>query len=244
MSDEDADRADAAAGRRPKWGISSRSTPVKSAPPTTKGRRTREALIRGARRAFERDGFLNARVTDMTRSATVSQGSFYSYFDSKEDIFWEVLDEVTDDIFASHSGRRDDAPRDRAPGDIAAAVAEANSEFVESFRRNAAMIRVLEEVATYNDEFRRYRREVRHKFIERVERNLRRQQIAGIVGPDVDTPYAAHLLGAMIDRFCYAWFVLEEDFQADRAMAELNRLWMAAVGIRDPARPSTEPSDT
>ena len=33
---------------------------------------------------FERDGYLEARLTDITAEAHCSTGSFYTYFDSKE----------------------------------------------------------------------------------------------------------------------------------------------------------------
>ena len=38
---------------------------IAPAPPTARGRRTRAALVRAAAEVFERDGFLDARVTDI-----------------------------------------------------------------------------------------------------------------------------------------------------------------------------------
>ena len=34
----------------------------------------------------------------------------------------------------------------------------------------------------------------------------------------------------MMDRFAYVWFVLEEDFEEERALATLTELWMRAIG--------------
>lgn len=200
-------------------------------PRTSRGRRTREALIEAARQVFERDGFLGARISDMTTGAKVSHGSFYSYFDTKEEIFWTVLSTVTEDMFGTPAPPVVPVVRQAGTRSVPESIREANAAFIDSFRRNAAMIRVLEEVATYNDDFRQLRREVRHRFIDRIELSLRRHQARGVVAADVDAEYAAHALGAMMDRFCYAWFVLEEAFDETRAADELNRIWLTTLGI-------------
>ena len=45
-----------------------------------------------ARRVFERDGFLDARITDITAEAGVAAGPFYTYFTGKEDAFAAVIE--------------------------------------------------------------------------------------------------------------------------------------------------------
>ena len=57
---------------------------------TAKGRRTHGALVSTARGALEREGFFDAKITDMTRLAGISAGTFYTYFDSKEEVFSDV----------------------------------------------------------------------------------------------------------------------------------------------------------
>ncbi|MBN9622078.1 MAG: helix-turn-helix transcriptional regulator [Actinobacteria bacterium] len=60
---------------------------ARPAPRSPRGLRTRTALVEAARTVFERDGYLEARITDITKEAGVAAGSFYTYFDSKEEIF-------------------------------------------------------------------------------------------------------------------------------------------------------------
>src|SRR4051794_2983245 len=60
-------------------------------PLTPRGRRTRSALVSAARAVFERDGFVGARVTDIAAHAGVAHGTFYTYFDSKEAVFRDVI---------------------------------------------------------------------------------------------------------------------------------------------------------
>ena len=47
---------------------------------------------------FERDGFLDARITDITGEAGVAAGTFYTYFTSKEDVFAAVMEEVNEEM--------------------------------------------------------------------------------------------------------------------------------------------------
>ena len=53
-----------------------------------------------AKEIFERDGFLDARISDIAEQAGLSHGSFYHYFESKEAVFREVAAEV-DELLAA-----------------------------------------------------------------------------------------------------------------------------------------------
>src|SRR5262249_21385709 len=70
-------------------------------PPTARGRRTRATLIMAAREVFEADGFRDAKIADIAAGARISYGSFYTYFESKEQIFREVVNEVAGEIFVA-----------------------------------------------------------------------------------------------------------------------------------------------
>ena len=72
---------------------------------TPRGLRTRARLVGAARQVFEKIPFRQARLTDITAAAGVAAGTFYTYFDSKEEIFREVADEVLLEL--SRAARRD-----------------------------------------------------------------------------------------------------------------------------------------
>jgi AcrR family transcriptional regulator len=59
-------------------------------PRSRKGAATRLRLVDAAKQVFERDGFLEARIVDIAETAHLAPGSFYHYFESKEQIFREV----------------------------------------------------------------------------------------------------------------------------------------------------------
>ncbi|HSS24843.1 MAG TPA: helix-turn-helix domain-containing protein, partial [Mycobacterium sp.] len=71
---------------------------LREPPATERGLRTRAALVAAARKVFERDGYLNARLIDITRAANCSAGTFYTYFSGKEEVFAAVLEVAQEDM--------------------------------------------------------------------------------------------------------------------------------------------------
>jgi AcrR family transcriptional regulator len=65
--------------------------------PTSRKRRdrgeTRQKLLDSALAVFARNGYERATVDEIVREAGFSKGAFYVHFESKEDLFWEMLQE-------------------------------------------------------------------------------------------------------------------------------------------------------
>jgi AcrR family transcriptional regulator len=73
-----------------------------------RGQETREArraqILESALRVFAEKGYHAASVTDLVDAAGVARGTFYLYFDSKEAIFLELLDDLWGHLRASLVG--------------------------------------------------------------------------------------------------------------------------------------------
>jgi AcrR family transcriptional regulator len=54
---------------------------------------TRKALIQSARRIFARDGFEAARIEEIAASTGHTRGAFYAHFESKEELFFALLEQ-------------------------------------------------------------------------------------------------------------------------------------------------------
>jgi AcrR family transcriptional regulator len=191
-----------------------------------KGERTRETLLDAARREFERSGFLDARVADIVIEAGVSHGTFYTYFDSKGDVFREVAERVVDEMYQALDASVSDA---KAPDLIRAA----NQVFVEVYQRHAAIFALIEQVATFDDYFREMRLEIRRKLVRRVERAIARMVDMGEAELGrLDRHSLAGALAGMVDNFAYMWFVLEEPTDRDAALETLDELWARALLVK------------
>jgi len=64
-------------------------------PTTARGRRTRRALLDAAEAEFGAVGFDRASIVSITGRAGVAQGTFYTYFPSKEAVFAELVRELS-----------------------------------------------------------------------------------------------------------------------------------------------------
>src|SRR5438552_12296881 len=73
---------------------------AQNAPRSRKGEQTRARLLDAAKEIFEENGFLDARISDIAERAGLSHGSFYHYFDSKEQVFREVAEAVQSQLAA------------------------------------------------------------------------------------------------------------------------------------------------
>src|SRR5271170_3177448 len=54
---------------------------------------TRQKLLAASKRIFAQDGFEAARLEDIAAGAGYTRGAFYAHFESKEDIFFALLEE-------------------------------------------------------------------------------------------------------------------------------------------------------
>lgn len=190
-----------------------------------RGRRTRAALVDAARTVFERDGFVNARIADISAEADYAHGTFYTYFQSKEEIFKEVVLRIQDDMVADDGA----AP---VGADPYTRIETANRNYVNAYKANAKLMATLEQVVTINPEIRQLRLDIRERFTSRNTRAITRWQAEGIADPTIDASYAAHFLGAMVDRSIYTWLVLGQPFEEERVITTLTTLWINALGIR------------
>jgi AcrR family transcriptional regulator len=195
---------------------------------TTRGQRSRAALIAAARTIFERDGFQNARITDISKLAGMAHGSFYTYFSSKEGVFQEVIKGLLLELMGADGARADGG------GDLVARVERANRSYLEAYARHARLLRTWEEAATFNDDAAALLRVGKLQFVNRAERTLRNLQRAGQIDPQVDPHYAANALTEMVAGFARTWFVAGEEFEFDEAVVQLTRLWINAIGLDEP----------
>ena len=70
-------------------------TPLDKQPRTERGRRTLRKLLDAAALEFGEKGFHDASVSGITRSAGTALGTFYTYFDSKDEIFQALVNDLS-----------------------------------------------------------------------------------------------------------------------------------------------------
>ncbi len=197
------------------------ATPPRSA----RGTRTRAALVAAARRVFERDGYLDARITDIASEAGVATGSFYTHFDGKPAVFAAVLAEVHEETL--HPRLEDPVPA----GDPVAVIEASNRAYLKAYRRNAKLMGLMDQVALIDDDFRRLRLKRAEAFAQRNAKSIRRLQAQGLADPVLDPLQAARGLDAMVSRMASMVFVHGGRIPFESLVQTVTRLWANALRI-------------
>lgn len=202
------------------------------APRSRKGARTRARLLDAAKLEFEDAGFREARVSDIAQRAGLSHGSFYHYFDSKEQVFREVA--------GAQEALLSAPPDDAEPEELTRfeRIRRANRLYLERYRAGSRIMGVIEEVARYDDQVHEARMQRQKQLTDRAERAIRRLQRDGEADPAVDPEIAALALGSMVTRVAELWLVESwGDYDLDAVADQVTLLWAKAIGL-DVRQPS------
>lgn len=198
-------------------------------PRSRKGAATRARLVTAAKAVFEEDGFLDARISDIAERAGLSHGSFYHYFDSKEQIFREVAMNLADLLQAPLSTVVFDATSGATPADR---IRQGSRQFLQDYQAEARIIGVIELVCRYDQELNNSRFERQRESNPRVMRMIRHLQQRGDIDPTLNPELAMPALGAMMNRFAEMWFVQKLfDFDFDEGVEQLAKLFLNALQI-------------
>jgi AcrR family transcriptional regulator len=199
-------------------------------PRSEKGKRTRARLVEGGKAVFARDGFLNARITDIATEAGVSYGAFYHYFDTKDELFREIAEQMEVRILAL-----DDLPRDDThEHDPYQRIQAANRSYLQAYRKEAKIMAVIVEVSRYDEQVRKVRDQRQEEFGARLAASVTRLQKKGLADKDIDGHYAGMALGGMVATFADALFAGRWKYDFDTAVEQLSILWANALGVPRP----------
>jgi AcrR family transcriptional regulator len=146
-------------------------------PRTARGRRTLRAILDAAAVEFGEKGFHEGSVSGITRRAGVALGSFYTYFDSKDDVFRALVRDMSEQV------REHVAPAMKgAAGQIAAEQA-ALSAFIRFAREHKEIYRIIDEAEFVDPEsFRMHYATTADRIARRLEAAAARGEVRGDVG--------------------------------------------------------------
>ncbi|GAB3108383.1 hypothetical protein GCM10027055_05290 [Janibacter alkaliphilus] len=205
---------------------------VGTQPATARGQRTRDALIAAARKVFERDGYVESRLVDIVAEARCSIGSFYTWFEGKDEVFAAVVQQAQNDML--HPG----IARVESTDDPVEIIAASNRAYFAAYERNARLNQLLDQVAAVDPSFRSLRRARSQAFVERNARAIRDLQARGLADQGVDPTVAAMALSGMVSRLAQGAFLPDGPYVIEVAPEDLvsaaTRLWTNALGLTQP----------
>jgi AcrR family transcriptional regulator len=113
--------------------------PVDKTPRTERGRRTLRAILDAAAAEFGERGFHETGITHITQRAGVALGTFYTYFNSKEEVFRALVRDMSAQV------REHVAPAIAEAEDGLAAEREGLRAFLEFVLEHKEIYRIIDE---------------------------------------------------------------------------------------------------
>ncbi|MGB3739386.1 MAG: TetR/AcrR family transcriptional regulator, partial [Pontixanthobacter sp.] len=141
--------------------------PTPKRPRTDRGRRTRQKLIDAAAAEFGEKGFYEASIVGITGRAGTALGSFYTYFDSKDEIFRSLVHELSETVKAH-------AVAALAPDQSAIEAEQAALRaFLEFAREHKEIYRIIDESEfVYPQGYREHYERTAQRIEERLARGV------------------------------------------------------------------------
>ena len=141
-------------------------------PKTARGQRTREKLLQAAEIEFGDKGFHEAAISGITQRAGVALGTFYVYFQSKEEIFRALVAYMSQRTRSWLAQRVADAP------DRLTAERKGIEAFIEFAREHNGIYRIVSESEfVANDAFRQHYTSFAAAYRENLEEAGKRGEI-------------------------------------------------------------------
>jgi AcrR family transcriptional regulator len=175
---------------------------------------------------FARDGYLNAKISEIAAEAGRSVASFYNYYDTKADLLIALAEEFhAEAISMAVLPYRAGLAREEA-------LREAVAGFWRTYAKRRGELIGIFQAAMIEGRFRDRWLEMRGEAISRIAATVRAAQSDGYC-PGVDPVLTASALSAMLEHFCYIWLGQggEKDvpFDDKRALDALATIWVKTV---------------
>ncbi|MDX6666268.1 MAG: TetR/AcrR family transcriptional regulator, ethionamide resistance regulator [Solirubrobacteraceae bacterium] len=161
-------------------------------------------------------------IERIATTAGISRTAFYFYFRDKRELLIRLTEDVTELLYLEadrwYSGEGDDETE----------IREALTKIAELYDEHSALLRIIVEVSTYDEEVAIFWRTLMGRFVEATRMRIEAEQTAGKAPAYAAAP-AAFALVWMVERLLYQLMVQEPPFSRDEAIDAVVRLWMRAV---------------
>ncbi len=190
------------------------ATPKRAAVQAAVLRATEELLAEGV-------SWADLGIERIATSAGISRTAFYFYFRDKRELLMRLTEEVNEQLYAEadrwYSGQ------DNPESDMREALAKIAALYEE----HSALLRVIVEVSTYDEEVAGFWRSLLGRFIDATRQRIEAEQMAGLA-PAMPAAATAFALVWMTERAFYQRLV-QAPFATDETVEALVGIWVRGV---------------
>lgn len=194
-------------------------------PTTTRSESTQAALLEAARDVFAEKGYVNAKISDITGRAGRSIGSFYNYYDTKQQLLRALLERFPAQIV--------ERARDGLSDDWAANIEAAVRAYFHTFRDYLPeMIGVFQLSMSEPDAAAWWRSQRAYGIASVLALIDAVEQDGDRIG--LDHQVFASAIVSMLESYCWTWLAAGGDdvdavFDEETAIHTLAAMWRRAM---------------
>ncbi len=153
----------------------------------------RRKIIANAARLFAAKGYNGATVDDIVQATGIAKGTFYLYFESKEDLLVEVIKNLIDETLQ----RIDEKLRGKGRSDFITRIEAKGEELLGLYLENSELLYMLLGETVGNPRLKEQLHEVYERLAERIEEDLEWGVREGEIFPYRDLRTVAYALVGM-----------------------------------------------
>lgn len=163
------------------------------APRTARGERTLRKILDAALVEFGERGFAESSIVGITQRARVALGTFYTYFDSKEDVFRALVGDMSAQV------RDSVAPAFEQASDAMDGERRALAAFLQFVAGHKQVYRIIDEAEFVDpDGFRRHYESTAERIAQRLQAGVDRGELRAQAGTLAKEVNAWAVMGANV----------------------------------------------
>ena len=200
------------------------AAPSDKVPRTERGRRTLRKLLDSAALEFGEKGFHDASITGITARAGTALGTFYTYFDSKDEIFRALVRDLSDRVRTT-AGK---ALVEEMPA--LETERAALSAFLQFAREHKEIYRIIDEAEFVDPaSYRAHYESTARRILERMNKGI----AAGTLRPDLNEVHAWALMGMNVF-LGLRYSIWSEDSSAEAVADAANSILRSGISASKP----------
>lgn len=170
---------------------------------------------------FTEKGYPGTTVADIVREAGRAHGTFYLYFDNKQDVFAALLDEAIDSLALQSKAlwRHENPTR---------SVWVTVHRFLDEFGDNRDLWLLFDQMTVTEPTLTQLRDHWREGFVSRIHRGI--EASANTSTEALDTHVLAEILAAMVDEICRAIYLDGRPWDAGTVALHITTIWARGLG--------------
>lgn len=184
----------------------------------------KEQLLEAARKRFVEDGYNRTPVSAIVADCGVAQGTFYLYFDSKQDL----IADLRRDVFRDYATAFREVAESDAPADLR--IARTLFVMADAVRRNSELERVFR-TAESAEKTEREGIEGRSRLARGVAELLDEALSEGSANSLQDTRFTAYFAVTLFERVLWEALAYEVPADLDTVVVEGVRFALGAMGV-------------